>query len=277
MKNILISLLLIFTISAFAQTGIGTTTPNASAQLDVSSTTKGFLPPRVALTGSTSASPLAAHVAGMVVYNTATVSDVTPGLYVNNGAAWTLATSSGSSATQYSVGDFAQGGIVFWVDATGEHGLVCAKEDQFTGIRWYAGTYGDTQAKGDGIYAGKANTTIIISAQVAIGDDNATYAARMCNELQITESGITYADWYLPSSFELNLMYTNKSTINTTATANGGLSLKTDYYWSSTEGDSSNTWGQEFTSSVMSSYAKTNYSNVRAVRAFSYLPAGRQV
>jgi hypothetical protein len=269
LKNIITSLLLVVSISTFAQTGIGTTTPNSSAQLEVASTTKGFLPPRVALTGSTSASPLAAHVAGMVVYNTATVSDVTPGLYVNNGAAWTLATSSGGGTTQYSVGDFAQGGIVFWVDATGEHGLVCAKVDQSTvGMRWYAGTNGITQAKGDGIYAGKANTKIIISAQVAIGDDNATYAARMCNELQITESGITYADWYLPSSFELNLMYTNKSTINTTATANGGLSLKTDYYWSSTEGDSSNTWGQEFTSSVMSSYAKTNYSNVRAVRAF---------
>ena len=74
--------------TTFAQTGIGTTTPNASAQLDVSSTTKGFLPPRVALTSTNSASPLAAHVAGMVVYNTATVSDVTPGLYVNTGAVW---------------------------------------------------------------------------------------------------------------------------------------------------------------------------------------------
>ncbi|MCF6182033.1 tail fiber domain-containing protein [Lutibacter sp.] len=88
MKNIITGLFLIFTISTFAQTGIGTTTPNTNAQLEVASTTKGFLPPRVALTGTTSASPLAAHVAGMVVYNTATVSDVTPGLYVNNGTVW---------------------------------------------------------------------------------------------------------------------------------------------------------------------------------------------
>ena len=29
----------------------------------------------------------------------------------------------------YSVGDFARGGIVFWVDETGQHGLVCAKTD----------------------------------------------------------------------------------------------------------------------------------------------------
>ena len=35
----------------------------------------------------------------------------------------------------YEVGDFALGGIIFWVDETGQHGLVCAKEDQSTGIR----------------------------------------------------------------------------------------------------------------------------------------------
>jgi len=88
MKELITSLLLVATISTFAQTGIGTTTPNTNAQLEVASTNKGFLPPRVALTGTTSASPLAAHVEGMVVYNTATISDVTPGLYVNNGTVW---------------------------------------------------------------------------------------------------------------------------------------------------------------------------------------------
>lgn len=41
-----------------------------------------------------------------------------------------------SSITTYSVGDFAYGGIVIWVDETGQHGLGCAKEDQSTGVRW---------------------------------------------------------------------------------------------------------------------------------------------
>ena len=44
------------------------------------------------------------------------------------------------SETKYQVGDFAQGGVVFWVDETGEHGLVCAKTDQSTAVRWYAGS-----------------------------------------------------------------------------------------------------------------------------------------
>ena len=44
--------------STMAQVGIGTASPSNSAQLDVSSSTKGLLIPRVALTGLNSASPL---------------------------------------------------------------------------------------------------------------------------------------------------------------------------------------------------------------------------
>ncbi len=173
-----------------------------------------------------------------------------------------------SSVNTYSVGDFAQGGIIFWVDETGQHGLVCAKEDQSTGIRWYAGTFGNTQAKGDGPYAGEANTSIIIAAQVAIGDDGSTYAARICNELQITEGGKTYSDWYLPSKEELNLMYQNKTTIDVTAGANGGSSFATNNYWSSTELSDFVAWVQLFQNGLQYSGSKSGTFNVRAVRAF---------
>ncbi len=172
------------------------------------------------------------------------------------------------TVTTYAVGDFAKGGIVFWVDETGQHGLVCAKQDQSYGIRWYAGTYGHTQAKGDGIYAGKANTSIIIAAHVAIGDDTVTYAARICNELQITESSITYGDWYLPSKYELNQMYLNKAVIEATATANGGA-IYSSYYWSSNEYDITNAWYQDFNVGGQGN-VNENYTiiSVRAVRAF---------
>ena len=170
--------------------------------------------------------------------------------------------------TTYSIGDFAHGGIVFWIDETGQHGLVCAKEDQSAEVRWYAGTYGNTQAKGDGIYSGKANTAIIIAAQVAIGDDGNTYAARICNELQITEGGITYGDWYLPSKYELNLMYSKKAEINTTASANSGSDFASAYYWSSTEYGSSLAWVQNFINGNQYVLYKANTNSVRAVRAF---------
>jgi hypothetical protein len=92
--KILLLVLLIANIS-FAQTGIGTTTPNPSAKLDVSSTTMGFLPPRVTLTASNSFSPVvgtAANATGLIVYNTASAgtapNNVIPGYYFWNGSSW---------------------------------------------------------------------------------------------------------------------------------------------------------------------------------------------
>ena len=173
----------------------------------------------------------------------------------------------GSATKAYSIGDFVHGGIVFWVDETGQHGLVCAKQDQNASVRWFGGTNGNTQAKGDGVYAGKANTTIIITGTVSIGDDNATYAARICNELEITVGDKTYGDWYLPSNHELNLMYQNKRTINTTAGNNRGSDLS-NAYWSSTEIDNDGALKTDFSGGRGVETNKGSTSNVRAVRAF---------
>ncbi|MBN2778610.1 MAG: hypothetical protein JXR36_13265 [Bacteroidales bacterium] len=171
----------------------------------------------------------------------------------------------------YSVGDYAQGGVVFFVDETGQHGLVCSKENQNggSGIRWYAGTNGVTQALGDGLYAGEANTAIIIAAQIAIGDDYATYAARICNELLVTEGDITYGDWYLPSKYELNLIYENKSIIEATSLANGGQSFIEGYYWSSTEFEYDLSKVQKFdsTGNQVSGF-KNSLCYVRSIRSF---------
>ncbi len=71
---------------------------NSSAGLDVDFSNKGLLLPRVALSGTNSALPLSGHVTGMIVYNTATVSDVSPGIYYNNGARW-IASSIKAGAT----------------------------------------------------------------------------------------------------------------------------------------------------------------------------------
>lgn len=82
-------------ISGFAQTGIGTLTPNASAKLEINSTDKGFLPPRVALTASNVFSPIvgtSSQAAGLLIYNSATAgtapNNVVPGFYYWNGTMW---------------------------------------------------------------------------------------------------------------------------------------------------------------------------------------------
>ena len=66
---------------AEAQTGIGTTTPNASAKLDVSSTNKGFLPPRMTYEQRTA---ISSPAEGLMVYQT----DGTSGLYYYGSSGW---------------------------------------------------------------------------------------------------------------------------------------------------------------------------------------------
>ena len=172
-----------------------------------------------------------------------------------------------SAIKTYSIGDFVHGGIVFWVDETGQHGLVCAKKDQ-SAMRWFGGKNGHTRAKGDGVYAGKANTAIIIAATVSIGDDNATYAARACNELQLEEERVPkYGDWYLPSNHELNLMFLKKAEINTTAGRQSGSSLSSAY-WSSTEIDNDGAYKVNMSDGKGAEASKGSTSNVRAVRTF---------
>lgn len=94
-KTIKLAVIVVFINTSTAQTGIGTTTPNASAKLEIAATDKGFLPPRIALTATNAFSPItgtAASAAGLLVYNTATAgsapNNVVPGYYYWNGTAW---------------------------------------------------------------------------------------------------------------------------------------------------------------------------------------------
>jgi hypothetical protein len=97
MKKILLFLLI--SINVFAQTGIGTTTPDASAKLDVSSTNKGFLPPRVTLTGYMDNTTIPNPATGLLIYNTGTNVGLAAGYYFWNGSAWaTIATAGGSGS-----------------------------------------------------------------------------------------------------------------------------------------------------------------------------------
>lgn len=95
MKKLTLSFLVLSSCSLYAQVGIGTTTPDASAKLQIDATDKGFLPPRVSLTGSGDVSTIASPAEGLLVYHTGT-STLEEGYYFWNGAQWsTMATVSG--------------------------------------------------------------------------------------------------------------------------------------------------------------------------------------
>ena len=93
-------------------------------------------------------------------------------------------------------------------------------------------------------------------------------AAKVCNDYTTTVNGIIYNDWFLPSKDELNQIYTNKATINTTAAANSGSNFSTNLYWSSTEDDNGNAWEQSFSNGSQFNYDKFTPEYVHAVRAF---------
>lgn len=87
---------LLFTASVTAQNiGINTTAPNSEAVLDVYSTDKGLLFPRLPLVTTAMPAPLSGHVEGMIAYNTVndavhTSVSVYEGLYYNDGIQWNL-------------------------------------------------------------------------------------------------------------------------------------------------------------------------------------------
>ncbi len=167
------------------------------------------------------------------------------------------------------VGDFYHGDVVFYVLQPGDpgydvnvlHGLICAISDQDGGggIQWWNGSYTTTGATGTSIGTGQANTTAIVNNQ-GVG----SYAAYVCDTLTLNG----YDDWYLPSMDELNLMYLSKTTIDATATTNGGNSFIEDFYWNSSEVNDVMARDQTFSDGTQDGYGKNALCRVRAVRRF---------
>ena len=90
-KIVFLTAIFFISLNVFSQLKIGNnpTTINSNSILELESTNKGLLIPRVALQSTDNAAPLSSFVAGMMIYNTATAGDVTPGFYVSTGSSWT--------------------------------------------------------------------------------------------------------------------------------------------------------------------------------------------
>ncbi len=149
----------------------------------------------------------------------------------------------------YKIGDTAQGGIIFYLDSTNQHGFACALTKQNdTGMVWSCPDKLDIpNAEDTSLGSGLANTKAILDSCTA--DYTAAY---LCYNLTLNG----YSDWFLPSKQELRLM---QALLNSR-----GI---TEWYWSSTQRWGNRAWmspGNEVWY-YMPYNAKTN---VRAVRAF---------
>ena len=146
----------------------------------------------------------------------------------------------------YQIGDFAQGGVVIWVTADGQHGLV-ASIVNLTGagaaptLEW-SSSFLNTQAINDAPlpksytnpipkdnYSGWQNQAVIQSGFDWYDDYPAFF---VCNCYQ----GGGYTDWFLPSVTELRQIYSERATVDIVSTQNGGDALiQGGVYWSSVD------------------------------------------
>jgi len=172
-----------------------------------------------------------------------------------------------------SIGQEFEGGIIFYLDETGKHGLIAAKVD-LGPAPW--GCYGTSIPEARSWDDGEANTKAIIEQCDEVGT-----AARFCADYVVRENGEKgkkYNDWFMPAYYQLN-------TIMSKLKSSSGMCNKT--YWVSTEATGSfqaypvdpthSAWQRAISCAVPNpdSYGifhmpsrKSNLAYVRPIRAF---------
>jgi hypothetical protein len=270
----------------FAQVSINTdnSAPANSAMLDVKSTTKGMLIPRMT---SALRTAITTPVDGLMVYQT----DGVTGVYCYTGTTWkrvgetdgsetkvsaglnVTVTGTGTIASPYIinasdnhyVGQLYGGGIVLWVDNTGQHGLIVSLIDLST-YSVLSDVYDEIGPTAQSTWNGQANSTAIMgqsgfttgAALLCDGYTNANYS-----------TGI-YSDWYLPAIDQLSMIYNARYILNKNIESVSGANLLgKEIYWSSTEDYGYYVFYFNFGSSSYTYIGdKATPLYVRAVRAF---------
>jgi hypothetical protein len=255
----LISILISVAFNLSAQVSISNDNSDAdnSAMLDIKSTNKGFLIPRMT---SSQRMAIINPSNGLMVYQTDDVS----GLYYYNGTIWQHM--SESTSNHYS-GELWGGGVVFWVDNTGQHGLICSLTDISTPQAWSNVTSTSIGATAQSNWNGQGNTNAIITQP-----GHTSSAAKLCDDYTNANYGTgVYSDWYLPTTDQLSLLYQAKYQVNKTIDNDGNSLTKIisiNYYWSSNEHSDSGGWRFDFTHGYTDGTPKSGVNYIRAVRTF---------
>jgi hypothetical protein len=173
----------------------------------------------------------------------------------------------------HKIGDILDGGIVFYVDSSRQHGLIASLTDLSPGIEWRNGEGGDrlVNARAQGLGAGESNTHLIVSEQT-VDEQEGRFAALLASTWQAAGDGTPctpslsaaspcFSGWYLPSAYELMLLHTNLKNSNLGELSN-------EAYWSSTEVSTTEAWQVDFGSGQLALSDKSTPLRVRAIHNF---------
>jgi len=261
----LLILLLLFTSSSFAQVAINDdgSEPNSHAVLDLDVTTKdkGLLIPRLSGSERTTMS-LAVADEGLTVYDTDTKT-----YWLWDGTQW----GNFDSSPKHRVGEIFDGGFIFWVDASGEHGLMASLDDldSGSGIVFSDVTATLIGSIAQSMTSGASNTTAITTQA-----GHTASAAKLCEDY----TGGTHADWYLPSARELSMLFQTDAIMddvldNDGDAATNGLNQNFaapffSRYWSSSEYDNNEAFVFLSYYGYTQRFTKLSVCGVRAIRKF---------
>jgi hypothetical protein len=176
-----------------------------------------------------------------------------------------------TSAAPHYVGELFGGGIVYYVSDNGTRGLIASLDDLDVGIgaAWSGNTFTLIGATAQSFYDGASNTAAMVAQ-----DATANKAGTLCDSY----SNGGFSDWYLPASWELNLLYNSAFIISNILDNDGNSAtqpLNSTYvaphygmYWSSTEGGTGHGWYYSICLGSSNFTSKSTSYRVRAIRAF---------
>lgn len=192
MKNrFLIFIFSIFGYGSYAQIGIGTLQPDKSSALEIKFTNKGVLLSRVALKSIDDITTIANPTHSLMVYNTATTADITPGYYYWNETTakwvrlldavaptdgWSLSGNSGTVAGEHFIGTTDDSDLIFKRNSIHAGLLTQTTFNTSYGVNSYKGTMA-------GSFNGRYNTAIGYnslhgnSQGLVVGHDNVALGA----------------------------------------------------------------------------------------------------
>lgn len=174
-----------------------------------------------------------------------------------------------NSVSSHYPGELWGGGVVFYVDQNGQHGLIVSMIDLGTQI--WSLSYDSIGVAAKSSWNGQTNTNAIVQQA-----GNTQSAAKLCDDYTNADYGTgIFSDWYLPAINQLSLLYSNIYEVNKALDSDGNSLTKSIFYkpyWSSTECWNIYANGYayffNFETYVCEKYTKSFPLVVRAIRSF---------